>query len=77
MPFKYISYLELWWPFCSVEQYPFVDGKMGNISVMDHWFRRRCHLKTFLSKTLVAHCFGGEKHLCNFVRGYHVRETLL
>ena len=37
MQFKDISYLELWWPLCSVDQ-----------SHLDQWFRRKCCLDVFL-----------------------------
>ena len=66
MPFKYISYLELWQPFCSAERnhfshfgrrYPqeqFWDFFLN----LGQWFRSRCCLKDFypvqLSGTIYA-----------------------
>ena len=55
MLFKDISYLELWWPFCSAEQNHLCDfGKGHNeeqfyelILNLDKWFRR-CLKKIFL-----------------------------
>ena len=56
MSFKDISYLELWWPFCSVEQNHLCDFGRGHheehsyyvIWNLDQLFRRRCGLKMFL-----------------------------
>ena len=63
MSFKVISNLALWWPllqrsrtFCAI----LVEGIMQEeqfceiILILDQWFRRRCHLKYFLSGALVA-----------------------
>ena len=55
MPFKDISYLELWWPFCSVAQNHFGNFGRGHneeqfceiILNMDQWFGK-CYLKIFL-----------------------------
>ena len=55
MSFKDISYLELWWPFCSVEWNHLCNfGKVHYeeqfceiILNLDQWFRR-CLLKIFL-----------------------------
>ena len=61
MPYKDISYLELWWPFCSVAQNHFGNFGRGHneeqfyeiILNMDQWFGK-CYLKYFLSGTLAA-----------------------
>ena len=62
MPFKGISYLELWQPFCSAE-----GNNLCNFCRRYHeeqfceiilnlgkWLRRRCCLKDFLSRALAA-----------------------
>ena len=62
MSFKDISYLELWWPFCSAELnhlYNFGRGYQEEqfcevILNLDQWSRRRCHLKDFLPGALAA-----------------------
>ena len=54
--FKDISYLELWWPFCSAEQNHLCnfgrrhhEKQFGEIIMnLDQWFKRRCGLKVFL-----------------------------
>ena len=56
MPFKDISYLELWKPFCSAEQNHFCNfGKRCYeeqfceiILNLDLWLRKKCCLKIFL-----------------------------
>ena len=56
MSFKDISYLELWPPFCSAEQYHLYNFGRGHqeehfceiILNLDQWFRRRCHLKDLI-----------------------------
>ena len=53
MSFKNISYLELWWPLCSVERNHLCHFSRGYqeeqiceiILNFNQWFRRRCHLK--------------------------------
>ena len=53
---KDISYQELWWPFCSVEQNHLCNFGRGHheehscdvIGNLDQLFRRRCRLKIFL-----------------------------
>ena len=68
MSFKVISYLALWWPllqqsgtFCAI----LIEGIMQKekfceiILNLDQWFRRRCHLKYFLSGALAALAFVG------------------
>ena len=64
-PFKGISYLELWQPFSSVEQNHFCNFRRGYyeeqfseiILNLGQWFKKRCHLKDFLSGALVALLF--------------------
>ena len=66
MSFKDIAYLELWWSFCSAEWNNLCNFGKGyheeqfceNVLNLDHWFRRRCQLKDFLSRALVALMFG-------------------
>ena len=65
MLFKDISYLELWQPFCSVEMNHLCNFSRGYteeqfckiILNVDQWLRRKCHLKIFLSRPLVALLF--------------------
>ena len=67
MLFKSISYLDIWQPFCSAEPYYFCNFGRGYpeeqfceiILNVGQWFRRRCHLKDFLSGALVALLFSG------------------
>ena len=67
MPFKGISYLELWQPFCSAESNylcGFVRGYPEEqfceiILNLGQWFRRGCQLKDFLSGALAALVFSG------------------
>ena len=57
MPFKSISYLELWQPFCSVELTIHANQEeqfCENILKLGLWFRRRCCLKDFISGALVT-----------------------
>ena len=62
MPFKDISYLELWWPFCYAEGNYLCNFGRGYqeeqfceiILNSDQWFRRRYHLKIFLSGAIFA-----------------------
>ena len=66
MSLKDISYLELWWPFCSAERNHLCNfGKVYYeeqfceiILNLDQWFRR-CLLKRFLSGALVTILFSG------------------
>ena len=85
MSFKGISYLDLWRPFCSAKlNHLCTFGRRHHkkqfreiILKLDRWFRKRCHLKLFLSGTLVAPFTAEWNHLCNFGRGYHARGTIL
>ena len=73
MPFKDISYLELWWPFCSTEQNHLCNFGRGFyeeqfcefISNLGQWFRRCC-LKDLLSGALAALLFSGAKAFMQF-----------
>ena len=66
MPFKGISYLNIWQPFCSTERnhlcnfgrgYP--EEQVSEIILnLGQWFRR-CHLKFFFSGALAALLLGG------------------
>ena len=57
MPFKDISYLELWWPFCSAEWNRLCNFGGGYqeeqfckiILILGQWFRRRCGFKIFIT----------------------------
>ena len=77
MSLKDISYLELWWPFCSAEWNHLCNFGRGYqeeqfceiILNLEQWFRRRRHLKDFLSGALAALLFGGAKP--NYERGHH------
>ena len=80
MSFKDISYLELCLPFCSVEWNHlcnfgrgYQEGQFCEIILnLDQWFRRRCHLKDFLSGTLVALLFSGAEPFVYFLeKGHH------
>ena len=56
MPFKDISYLELWRPLCSTERSHLCNCSKGHheellcefISHLGQWLRRRCRLSIFL-----------------------------
>ena len=75
MLFKYISYLKLWWPFCSAERnnlckfgrgYP-MEQFCEIILSLDLWFRRRCSLKDFLSGTQAVLLFNGAEPVMQFL----------
>ena len=67
MPFKGISYLELWQPFCSMEpthlcnlsRVYYEEQFCETILNLGQWFRRRCCLKDFLSGALEALLLSG------------------
>ena len=71
MPFKGISYLELWQPCCSAEHYllcifgrGYYEEQFFEIILnFDQWFKRSCRLTDFLSRALVAILFGGAESL--------------
>ena len=74
MPFKGISYLELWEPFCSAEHNYLWNLDNGYyeeqfceiILNWGQWFGRKCHLKYFLSVALAALLFIGTKPFMQF-----------
>ena len=77
--FKDISYLELWWPFCSAEQNHWCNFEREwqeehfceIILNLDRWFRRRCILKIFLSWSSCGFFAQRRKISCsNFGREY-------
>ena len=69
-----ISYLELWWPFCSAERNHFCNFGRGYPEEqfwemffnLDQWFRKRCHLKDFLSGALLALVFSEAEPFMQF-----------
>ena len=69
MPFKGISYLELWQAFvqqsvsiCAISVKNIMRNNFGEINLnLGQWFRSRCHLKDFLSVALDALLFSGVK----------------
>ena len=74
MSFKDIAYLELSPPFCSVEWNHlcnfgswYREEQFREIILnLDQWFRRRCHLKEFLSEALAALLFSGAEQFVQF-----------
>ena len=74
MPFKGISYLELWQPFCSAEQNHLCYFGRG---YYEEQFSgsRRCQLKDFLSGALAALLFKGAKPFIQFERGHHGKHS--
>ena len=74
MPFKSISYLELWQPFCSAERNNLCNFGRGYpeeqfceiILNLGQRYRRRCLLKDFLSGALVALLFGEPERFMQF-----------
>ena len=83
MSYKDISYLELWWPFCSAGQNHLCNFDVGyqeqqfcGITINLNQLFRRCHLKVFfLSGALAALCSVEWSHLCNFERGHHEKDS--
>ena len=63
--FNQISYLELWWPLCSVEQNHLWDFGIRHheehfceiILNLDEWLRKDVVLRYFLSRVLTAFLF--------------------
>ena len=87
MSLKDISYLELWWPFCSVKQNHLCNFGRGYyeeqfceiILNLDQW-SRRCFLNISYLELWRPFCSGERNHLCNFGRGYQEEqlcETIL
>ena len=74
MSFKDIAYLELWWPFYSVEGNHLCNFGRGYheeqfheiIFNSDLCFRRRCCLKDFLSRAQAALVFSGAELFMQF-----------
>ena len=85
MPFKGISYLEFWQPFCSAECNLLCNLGSGYyeeqfceiILNLGLWLRRRCRLKDFLSVALAALLFSGVKTFMQFERGHHGRHSCI
>ena len=83
IPFKGISYQEQWQPFCSVERNHLGNFGRGyqeeqfceNIMNLGQLFRRRCHLKNFLSGALASLLFSRAEPFCNFERGHHGKHS--
>ena len=79
MPFKGISYLELWQPFCSAEWnhlYNFGRGYYSEqfceiIFNLGQWFKRICSFKDFLSGALAAFLFGPAEPFRQFCKRHH------
>ena len=80
MSFKGISYLSSGSPFCSAERNRLCSFGRGYqeeqfceiILNWDQWFRKRCHLKDFLSGALAALLFGGAEPFVQFwQKGHH------
>ena len=66
MPFKGISYLELWQFFCSADCYHlcflgrgYYEEQLCETILKGQWLRRGCRLKDLLSRALVALLWGG------------------
>ena len=74
MLFKHISYLELWQPFNTAKQNHLCICGRGYqekqfckiILNLEKWFRRRCHLKDFLSGAPAALLFGEAELFAQF-----------
>ena len=78
MSFLDISYLELWWSFCSAERNHLCNFGKGYheeqfceiILNLDQWLKR-CHFKDFISRALVTLDSLERNHLCIFGRGHY------
>ena len=76
MSYKDISYLELWWPFCSEGQNHLCTFDVGyqeeqfcGIIINLNQLFGRCHLKVFsLSGALTALLFSGVKTICAILK---------
>ena len=74
MPFRVISYLDIWQHFCSAECNHLCNFGRGYyeetlfeiILNLSQWFRSRCCLKDFLSGALLALLFGGAEPFLQF-----------
>ena len=80
LPFKDISYLELWQPFCSADQNHklcnFCRGcheeqfcEFGPVVQEEIQLKDKCYLELWQSFCSVEH-----NHLCNFGRGYYEEQ---
>ena len=83
MSYKVISYLELWWPFCSAGQNHLCNFDVGyqeeqffEIIINLNQLFRRCHFKVFSYLELWQPSWSVEwNHLCNFERGHHEKDS--
>ena len=50
-------------PFCQI------------VLILDQWFKRRCHLKYFLSGLWQPLCSLEQNYLCNFGRGHYRKPS--
>ena len=73
MSYKDISYLELWWPFCSAGQNHLCNIDVGyqekqfcGIIINLNQLFRRCYLSFFLSGALAALLFSGVEPFVQF-----------
>ena len=74
MPFKGISYLELWQHFCSAERNylcnfgrRYYEEQFCEIILnLGQWFRRRCCVKDFISGALADLLFRGAEPFMQF-----------
>ena len=82
MPFKGISYLELWQPFCSAERNhlfnfsrEYQEEQFCEIILNFGQRFKRCILKDFLSGALAILLFSGVEPFMHFERGHHGKHT--
>ena len=76
MLFKDISYLELCRPFCLAQRNHLSNFGKGHCEIilnLAQWFRR-CHLKDFLSRALVALMFVRAEPFAQFGRMHYVEH---
>ena len=79
MPLKSISYLELWWPFCSAEWNHLCNFDRGFneeqfckiILNLDQWFRRSWLIDISYLELWWPFWIMEQNHLCNFTRGLY------
>ena len=86
MPFKDISYLELWQRFCSAERKDLCYFGRGYyeehfceiILNLDQWLWRKCHLKDIsYLEVWQPFCSAEQNLLCNFGRGCYEEQFFL
>ena len=84
MPFKGISYMELWQPFCSVECNHLCNFSIGYqeeqfceiILNLGQGFRRRCLLEDFfIWSSGDPTVQWSSNNVCNFERGHHGKHS--